>query len=283
MSISPISSVYLINVERIPLSLCCVSGLALFVSFVYCEFDCEYCPWEANLNVRSSKIVNVDLEQLSEAIDRYRPDLLFIGGGRPWKYSISRGILSAKSGYDILRGVKIFSHLRDSNEYDLMLSFARVCDVILLELNRYSIPDLFIDIAENFYRYNHVEAVVVWSTTIADILKNVVAKLTTRGLYIPINIVTESSDENSVNRFIDSVRPLYPFIHSTSSSISEFSSVLCPKCLTPIISRSGWKVLKISLDDECKCKYCGHRVINAKKNVCVSRRIVRLPINIPIV
>lgn len=284
MAIPPITAMYITNTERIPLSLCCISGIALVINFAQCTYNCAYCPWEANLDARSARTISLDLDLVNSAIERYRPDIIFLSGSDLWKFEGLEKILEAVAQLDMLKGVKVIScPISSQNNVIRMYKLMEQCDVVLVEVCECSDVETFFNIINRVVRHKHIEVVVVGDVKVlGDIIDKVVDKLNTLNMLIPINLIFVQPENSLVYRFIGSIRNRYPLIHALSSPSTEFSSILCPNCRTPIVIRSGAKVLKLSIDDKCRCVYCGHRVISVERNICIARKMVKLPINIPL-
>lgn len=272
-----ISSVYLTNVERIPLSLCCISGVAIVVNFIQCIYGCDYCPWEANLSIRSAKVINLDLDLILAAIDRYKPDLIFLNSGDLWRYKASKDVLLTLSQRDALIGVKAVSC--PYPEVNRIYEIIDLCDIILVEVCRCTDVQMFFNIVDKILGRKHVEVVAIVGTNNISKVEDIVNGLINRGIHLPINLMAYQYDDNLIYGFIDTIRRRYPLIHTLSSS-AEFSSILCPKCRLPIVVRDYTNVLKVSIDSTCRCMYCGYRVINTEKNVCRARRVIRVPVNV---
>lgn len=280
----PASTVYYTNVESIPLVLCCVSGTAIVVNFVQCVYNCAFCPWDANLNARSARIVKVEADGILSAVERYKPDVLFLNGGTPWEYDISKEILKSVQGLDVLKGVKVLTGFSDMQSYARMLEIADICDVLLVEVSRYTAFEVLFDIVDKSFGKKHMEIVVVDDDDVlGDKLALVIKKLAEDCLYVPISVISSNKKEAHKYKYIDILRKTYPLINMPCARSSEYSSILCPKCFMPIVARSGKAVLKVSLDDECKCVYCGYKVISTEKKVCKPKRMVKIPINVPLV
>lgn len=280
----PISSVYLTLVERIPLSVCCIGGLAIVVNFVQCSSGCSSCPWEANLSYRSARIVKLNLDMLLLAIDRYKPDVLFLNGGDFWRFGHAKEILSSVSPLEILKGAKIILCPSTVQDLQQIYETIKLCDIVLVEVCECTDVALFLDVLRIAVKDKHTEIAVVWDTNnIKDKLKNIIDELIKLDIYIPINIVLQQYEEASIYQFIDSVKMSYPLIHTMYAPSSEYSSILCPRCRTPVVVRHGIQVLKISIDENCRCIYCNHKVVSTGKSFCRSRKVVKIPINILLV
>lgn len=275
----PISSAQIINVEKIPLSLCCISGIALVVNVIECPLNCEKCPWESNLNSRSARIVQLDLDTIENTIKKYKPDILFIHGGEPWRYDYVINFLFSLGSLDILKGIKINGMF--INQILDLIKFVDVVDIILIEITSSDINlTNFLKFIEKIQYTKHVEIVAIYDACKYECLHSLIDYLTNNKIIVPINIVT--IDENNVDLIVDKLRKKYLYIHTINSTISEYSSILCANCGLPMIVRENYQVIKINLDEECRCKYCKHRAIKSEKNICKARKIHRIPITIPI-
>lgn len=282
--IPPISSIYLTNVENIPLSLCRISGTTIVINFVQCDLDCMFCPWDVNASIHSSRIINVHTETILNAVEKYKPDIIFFNGGNPWRYAISKMILSTLPRSSTLIGVKVISYLSNEQDYNLMLGFVELCDIILVEINRYTNVNLFLNIVEKYIKDKHIETVIIGDiNNVSNNIDVIINNLISRRILIPINLVLDPSQDRIISyRFVYMAKKKYPIIYVTSSPSTEFSSILCPNCNRPIVVRSHREVIKLSLDNYCRCIYCYHKVISTEKNICITKRPVKIPIKIPI-
>ncbi|MEM1720990.1 MAG: hypothetical protein QXM82_01080 [Ignisphaera sp.] len=280
----PISVVQLMNIENIPLSLCCVSGLALVVNFIQCPVDCSKCLWESNITIRSAKTIEIGYDSINQIVNRYNPDIVFLHGGEPWRYRYTSELLLSLNKLDILKGIKvnsIFIHHRHKQD---IIKVIELSDIVLIEVisNNIDIENI-ISLVEKIYRDKHVELVVIYDLCQYKYLEAVIKLLKDHGVFIPINISLIDIDKaREVYRSIELLRKKYPLVQTINATVSEYSSVLCTKCRLPIIIREGAQVIKIELDNECRCRYCGYRVINVSKNICRARKMYRLPIRIPL-
>ena len=283
----PISSVYLTNVENIPLSLCCIGGLAIVVKYIQCPYDCRFCPWESNLNIRSARVLDVDQEVFSELLKKYRPDIVFLCGGKPWLYNVSSELASVASNNGVFVGVKLLTCPVDSDELKLMQSFSKLCDIVLVEVTGCTDIDLaFSLVNENVSQGKHVEVVVVGQgiDEVSQIIKDVVHRVLNAKIVLPINILVETSKNvHQLYKFIDTIRGIYPLIHSLSTPASEFASILCPKCLIPVVVRSGTRLIKMSLDESCRCGYCKNEVVSSCRIICKAKMQIKVPVNIALI
>ena len=280
----PISSIYIASTDKVPLSLCFIGGLALNINFIECSYRCSFCPWEANLDLRSANVVTPDFDQLKLVIQKYKPDLLFLNGGDFWRFEFIDSFIEKVLGFDILKGLKIVSPNQYYKFIDKMMNILEFFDVVLIEVNIFS--DIFIacSIVERFIRSKHFEIVVVSNNldNVENKVKELVNRLTESSIYIPINLLVQYFDELKLYTFIDSIRTVYPLIYTSEARTSEHSSILCPRCRNPVVVKQGDQLLKISLDNYCRCKYCGFKVISSDRNLCIARRIFKIPIRIPI-
>lgn len=264
--------------------MCCISGLVVAINFVQCSLSCSFCPWEANLGPRSARIVDLDLDMLLTAIERYKPELIFFSGGDFWYSKSVKDFLEPVLELEILKGAKLVIPPSTSYDFQQLSETANLFDVILLEVCEFTDVTAFLDVIEIVVRDKHTEVVIVWNTSdIANRANAIICELASRGIYVPINIVLHQYEEKLLHQFIDSARKNYPLVHAIYAPSSEYSSILCPKCRIPVVVRHGVQVLKISVDENCRCMYCGHKVISTGKAFCRSRKIVRIPINIPLV
>jgi len=281
----PISSIYLETIDRVPLSLCLIGGITLNINFIECSYECFFCPWEANLNIRSANVVNINIEHLALAIHRYKPDLVFLNGGDFWRFENIDDFTQEILDFRIPKGLKIvlptpaypLSHRIDC--------FAELFDVILVEVNSFSDISTTYSFIEKFVNDKHVEVIVVAENlkAVKDKVKGLVNNLLKKSIYVPINMFINEYDEVEFYGFIDSVKTMYPLIHSLLLKISECSSILCPRCRNPVVVRQGFQLLKTSIGNDCRCKYCGSKVVTSSKSLCIAKRVVKIPIRIPIV
>lgn len=264
--------------------MCCIGGLAIVVNFIQCSFNCSFCPWEANLSYRSARIIRLDLDMLLTAIDKYKPELLFLNGGDFWHFELTKEILLSVSRSKIFKGAKLISCPSTDQDLQQMHEIAKLCDVALVEVCECTDVAVFLDILEMAIKDKYTEVVVVWiNNDIRNKVKTIIDELVRRDIYIPINVVLHQYEEAPIHQFIDAVRKNYPLIHLLYSPSSEYSSILCPKCRMPIVIRHGMQILKILIDENCRCVYCSNKVISTGRVLCKSRKIVKTPINIPLI
>lgn len=281
----PISSIYLTNVERIPLSMCCIGGTAININFIQCSYSCSYCPWDAHLDIRSAQFISLDLEVLTSSLNRYKPDVVFFNGGDFWRYIDDvRSILSKILNIDAYKGIKVIAYSAPKNTIDAMLELADDCDIVLIEIGVRSNISFVLDIVSYVVKGKHVELVVVGDSLddVRDIVEVLIRKLVAFSYILPLNLILNQFDEPQIHTFIDKIRVEYPLAHTMQSKSSEYSSILCPKCRLPVIVRQGTNNINTYLDEDCRCKFCKNKIINIGRSICRARRKVKTPINIPI-
>ncbi|MEM3980747.1 MAG: hypothetical protein QXF79_05785 [Ignisphaera sp.] len=282
---APISSIYLTNIERIPLSMCCIGGTAININFIQCSYGCFYCPWESQIDARSARVINLDLEILTTALTKYKPDVVFLNGGDLWRFADDvKNILSKIKGIDVLKGVKVIACPAPKNIVDAMLDLIKNCDIVLVEIGKCYSISLIYEIVNHIDNSKHLEFVVVGKNLneVENIVGILIEEFVTRSFYVPLNLIPNQFDENSIYSFINRVRLKYPLIHTTHSKSSEYSSILCPSCRLPVVVKQGINVINVYLDENCRCKFCKNDVVSIGRNICRARRKIKIPINIPI-
>lgn len=280
----PLSSIYFGTTNKIPLSLGFVDGTAIVINFIGCSSNCSSCPWDANLDMRSARIVKWCGNEFVSVFDMYKPDMVFLNGGDFWRYKGLDKVLAVVTSLDTVKGSKIIPLNAPNDVLSNMFRVIEISDIVLVEVNRLVDMKLFENILRNFAVNKHFEIVLVEEdpASIESLADTTIEIVTGLGLLIPLNIVSDILDTALIHKSMSRLREKYPLIHTLWTDLTEYSSVICPYCKMPVVARSGAQIVKMAIDNECRCKYCGNKIISSSRGYCRSRKPVKATIIVPL-
>jgi organic radical activating enzyme len=285
-----LSSVTLTNAEKVPLSFCCSGGIALNLNFVECPLSCNACPWEANLSQRSAELLNVRHAEIVEIIDRYSPDIVMLHGGEPYTVKgVDKLLEEIRGSYKGFIGIKanIFHAISAKERFNELLHYsdlvlAEFVDVHFCQINQQVVNDVNYFLHSIFSQHKGIEVIAVATTrSCTENLINVIIILKEffKNSSTPLNwIFLEATSLNYKLGILDRFRELGIIAQAPLEDSVEIASTFCKACRNPIILRQGGQLIRLSMDRNGVCKYCGYRYENFK----YAKRIVRNPIEIQI-
>lgn len=276
-----LSSIRLVNTGRIPLSLHSVGGLSIVLNFIECPINCDWCPWESNITSRSARLIQLDIQNIITWTNNYGADTVFLHGAEPYAYVERSAIEKIKSGAATAIGMKINPLIaKDSNSFYTLLEHVDVAlfEVVLNEKADLQISSLHYMLNMPSIRSKHVEVLIVAETYrgVDNLIERVID--TTRNYGLPINIVLADSGYNPLYKIVIRKRKEYPLIQAPIADIFEIASTPCPVCGSMLIVRRDGVVYKVNIDDWGRCSVCG-----SKLAVTRAKKLVKLPLNIPLV
>ncbi|MEM0026323.1 MAG: 4Fe-4S cluster-binding domain-containing protein [Ignisphaera sp.] len=284
MALSSVASISLVNVEKIPLSFCCSGGIAMAINFIECPLSCTICPWEANLDHKSSQVLNIGLHDIIELVNKYNPDLVMLHGGEPYKKSEVNELVKELNNLHTLHiGMKINGiFLKD--EKIRINQISEYVDIVLIELIDYhsNIVDheeLSSFLSSLIREGKHIEIVFVITSNrypINMFITSMKDLLITQK--IPLNILF-ASNGFSVNEklsIVDKYRNENIIVQAPLESVAELASTFCISCRNPIIVRQGGYMLRLNIKSDKTCKYCGYKY-NVFK---FPKRVASIPLTI---
>jgi len=288
-----IASIRITNVEKIPLALCCIGGLALVLNFIECPLNCELCPWESNISRRSARILELNYDLVDNYIKRYNPDILFFHGAEPYEKELVLEILrrAYEHKYSLLYGIKANAeYLKQTSALNKLYNIAKYINVLLIEILDWkdiinqlkNIENLIYN--ESFLKDIHIELVLIMSSreTISKLLENDITKILKELSILPINIITTYDYSiYELDKIAKNLRKISPLTQFPMVNLIEFSSTFCPYCNMPIIVRSSGVLMKISLNSDGSCKYCNKKVVK-NPSILKVKKLYKIPIDIPI-
>lgn len=282
MSLELISSVRVTSVEMIPLSYYCTGGLAVLVDFIECPIPCLSCPWGGNLNRRNARALALRLDELSYLASRYDPDLIFFHGGEPLLKGDLLGVakrLKAELGARI--GVKV-NLAAFQQSLSLLSEALELFDAVLLEVVLAPSISAFKELraaAELARLYGTHKEVLL---TVFDGVEGpqLEEALGTLPPMVPVNIVFIGSvGARGKVELVDALRKRGSLIQAPFEELMDAASSLCPSCRRPVILRTSATLVKVLLDGEGRCAFCGTRVISAlsKRH---PNKLIKRPLNV---
>ncbi|MEL9939830.1 MAG: 4Fe-4S cluster-binding domain-containing protein [Ignisphaera sp.] len=279
---SSVASVSLVNIEKIPLSFCCSGGIAIVINFIECPLSCAICPWEANLDAKSSQLLNISLYNIVELVNKYNPDLVMLHGGEPYKKSgVEELVKELNRLHKLHIGIKINGILLE-NEKTYINQIIRHVDVVLIEIIDYQINSIDYEKLSSFLsslvqEEKHLEIVFIMTSNEQSIdmfAKSIENLLTSQK--IPLNILFIGNDlsiDEKLN-IIDRYRKKGIVAQAPLESVVEIASTFCVSCRNPIIVRQGGYMLRLNIKSDKTCKYCGYKY-NVFK---FPKRVTRMPL-----
>jgi len=288
--IESLSSVTIVNVEKIPLSFCYSGGIALNLNFIECPLSCNICPWEANLSRKSAEILNARPLSIIEVINKYSPDIVMFHGGEPYTVKgaiqLLKEVHNSYNGFigvkvNILHAINSMAHLKEFLPY-INLLLVEFVDTNFCEISQQSADDInsFLHSILSVHKYVEVVAITT-SKSCSESLTNAIGKLIDlfRVSLVPLNwIFMESISSNLKLNTLDKFRKLGVIAQAPLENSAEVASTFCKLCKNPIIVRQGGQLIKLSIDRNGICRYCGYRYENFK----YAKRIVKNPIEIQV-
>jgi hypothetical protein len=285
----PLSSITLVNVERVPLSLCCSGGTALNLNFIECPFQCDVCPWEANLSRRSAELINARVSDIIELIHKYHPDVVMLHGGEHYaSKEVIQILKEVRNNYSGIIGIKanISRIIYMERHFKELLQYI---DLILIEFvdttlrqdiykDMQSILDFLQAIATRKYveivaiatSINGVESLTNTITTLKDLLTSFLIPVN----WIFLKPISLSHKLNTLNK----IRNFNIITQAPFESSIEIASTLCISCKNPIIVRQGGHLIKLSINYDGTCKYCGRKY----KGFKYPKKLIRIPLEIQV-
>ncbi len=288
-----IASIRVTNVEKIPLALCCIGGLALVLNFIECPLNCEFCPWESNINRRSARVVELSYNIINSYIQKYNPDILFFHGAEPYEKNLVLEILrrTYEHRYSLFYGVKANAeYLKQISALNKLYDIIKYINVLLIEIIDWrdiinqlkNIENLIHN--ESSLKNIHIELVLIISTreTISKLLENSITEILKILSIFPLNIIiTYDYSIYELDKIAKKLRKISPLTQFPIANLIEFSSTFCPYCNMPIVVRSGGVVMKVSLNSDGSCKYCNRKVI-MNSSILKVKKFYKIPIDIPV-
>jgi len=272
------ASVLVTTCDRIPLSLFCPGGLAIVINFVGCPCKCniEHCPWDADLEPKSVRIVRLSSREISSLVSKYSPDLLFFHGAEPYLYSGFLDLIKELNKVNV--GVKVHAKLlpRFLSYYNELLQELKSL-VLLIEVTDLSDVEVLHNHLCTFPNSKIILEFVILAqdqTKLHQTTLRLVNTIVVHGLSsTAINLVPSSTllTEEQMLHLVTTLRKKFVHIYIPSSHISELASVLCHKCRLPIVVRRNYTVTKLNIGKQGECKYCHSKVLT-----CVAQHRLRV-------
>ena len=286
MALSSVASVSLVNIEKIPLSFCCSGGIAIVINFIECPLSCAACPWEANLDAKSSQLLNISSYNIVELVDKYNPDLVMLHGGEPYKKSgVEELVKELNNLHKLHIGMKINGILLE-HEKTHVNQIIRYVDVVLIEFidhhsNSVDYEKLSSFLSSLIQEEKHIEIVFIMTSngqSIDMFTKSIENLLISQK--IPLNILFVSNDfsVNEKLNIIDRYRKKGIVVQAPLESVVEIASTFCVSCRNPIIVRQGSYMLRLNIKSDKTCKYCGYKY-NVFK---FPKKVTRMPLTMQI-
>ncbi len=288
-----IASIRLTNVEKIPLALCCISGLAIVLNFIECPLNCEFCPWESNINRKSARVLEIDPELINRLLRKYNPDILFLHGAEPYEKELAWKILRDMHRHEIkvFYGIKVNAeYIRQTSTLKNLYDMIKYVDVLLIEiidwrniLRQLENIEQLVTIKQ-LPKNTHIELALIISSkeTITQLSESSITEILKRLSIFPLNvIVIYDYSIHEIDRIAKSLRKTVSLTQFPTLHLTEYSSTLCPYCNMPLIVRNSGVTIKISLNSDGSCRYCNKKVI---KDVSFykAKKLYKVPIDIPI-
>ncbi len=265
------ASVVLQNVDRVPLSLNYVGGIALTINFVECPSQCTECPWSANLDRRVAKILDLGVlsERIQSILHRSNPDVVVLHGADPLLEPRVQDLISTLRRCNARLCIKIRALLAEKEDLNIL----NPLDIALLELvDEHDLEVLAHSLKLLEDRTSNIEYVLLVHDF--NTANTMIHGLATRNLLRhPLNIVLVK-DVNILRlaSIIDKVRKTYIHVYVPLAPSTDLASVQCPKCRMYVVLRRSGVVAKSRLKG-AYCDYCGTQVLRN-----VAKRIVKVPI-----
>ncbi len=264
-----LGSILLMNCDSVPLSINFAGGLAMVFNFVGCPIACEDCPWSANLDPCSAKVLHWD-PRYSHLIKSIMPDAVVLHGAEPYLSTTSITIAYAAKSLGIPLIVKVLGRNLGKVLRNKLMDYV---DLLLLEIVAF---DDLLGILIFGDRVKDVETelllVVRRPEEALEMLRN--------ALNIPrkpLSIVVVSSDVDLIKMLnvFKELRDLgFALLSDPTNPSAELASIYCPICGAPIVARHSGVVYKLRMDQRGRCHVCGYPVARYR-----AHRFIKFPVN----
>ncbi|MEM0005659.1 MAG: hypothetical protein QXJ56_04355 [Ignisphaera sp.] len=276
-----LSSIRLVNVERIPLSLYCIGSLAMLLNFIECPINCDRCPWESNINRRSARLLHFDVQNVIDLANRYKTDVIFLHGAEPYMYVKHDMVRKIKDETTATVGIKVNPLI--AKDFSGFETFIDSIDVVVFEVVSSRDVDIQVSLlsqmlCNSLIKSKHIEIVVVaeCNRDLNGLLIEVASIV--RGNNIPINVVFSSGEYSSLDvDKINRIRKEHPLVQAPVADMVELASTLCPGCRNIVVVRRSGIVYRVNVDELGRCRVCKYKLVNTK-----IKKPVKLPLDIPL-
>jgi len=284
-----LSSVTLVNIEKIPMSFCCSGGIVLSLNFIECPLSCKVCPWEANISRRAADVLKIGARTILETVERFSPDIVMFHGGEPYTdedtVQLMKEINNNSSSYVGIKANIVYA----TSNLHLLERCLHFIDVLLIEfvdelfckaVQSNTLEKMFETINTLLSAGKYYEIVVVF--TEENCGNKLLEVLTTFGKLLkefltPINYVF--ADEVSLSfklKAVDVFRSQGIAVQAPLEASTEIASTMCISCKNPVIVRQSGTLVKLGITGEGTCKYCGYRYWNFRP----AKKVIKNPISI---
>ena len=269
------SSLILTLSEGVPLSCTLPGARTIVVNCVGCEGCDLECPWGAAIDPSIAK--QISIQDLKKVLKRGGSiELVFFRciNGEPSDElaKMLSFVYSTKLWY---LGMSL--HVSKLTKHRNTISEANVLQIVLTPKH--------IELIQEVPRYTHslksiIELCIVIDPKSLDAIRGFFASLKRSGFTLDYPATILPTEEIEPRRYTDAVnlmRTVIPLLSDPLSPITDIASIVCPRCGGYAVLRVSGSILKLNIDEEGRCRYCGNKVVTI-----AAKRIHSHFIDIPI-